>query len=62
MFGQATQSAAGFKRNKREWILPPTKLKENVDYTKQEFISKVSVHCSAMYLKFRPVKVCKRRT
>lgn len=43
---KATQTATGFKRKKREWILPPTKLKENVDYTKKEFISKVSMHCS----------------
>ncbi|KAK3542155.1 hypothetical protein QTP86_016442 [Hemibagrus guttatus] len=41
MFNKATQSAPGLKRKKREWILPPTKLRENVDYTKQEFISKI---------------------
>ncbi|KAI5619856.1 desmoglein-2 [Silurus asotus] len=34
-------TASGFKRKKREWILPPTKLKENVDYTRQEFIAKI---------------------
>ncbi|KAF4070847.1 hypothetical protein AMELA_G00278230 [Ameiurus melas] len=37
----ATKTATGFKRKKREWILPPTKLRENVDYTKQEFVSKI---------------------
>ncbi|XP_035271404.1 uncharacterized protein LOC118226145 [Anguilla anguilla] len=29
------------RRRKREWILPPTKLQENVDYTKREFIAKI---------------------
>lgn len=28
-------------RKKREWILPPAKIVENVDYTKREFIAKV---------------------
>lgn len=31
-------------RKKREWILPPAKLEENVDYTKKEFIAKVISH------------------
>lgn len=29
------------RRQKREWIIPPAKLTENVDYTKKEFIAKV---------------------
>ncbi|KAJ8279867.1 hypothetical protein COCON_G00069330 [Conger conger] len=29
------------QRRKREWILPPTKLVENVDYTKKEFVAKI---------------------
>jgi len=29
-------------RKKREWILPAKPLKENVDYTRKEFIAKVS--------------------
>jgi len=29
-------------RRKREWIIPPKPLKENVDYTKRDFIAKVS--------------------
>ncbi|XP_060773605.1 desmoglein-2.1-like isoform X4 [Neoarius graeffei] len=37
----ATQTVIGFMRKKREWLLPPTKLQENVDYTKQEFILKI---------------------
>ncbi|TSK58113.1 Desmoglein-2 [Bagarius yarrelli] len=41
MLNKATQTATGLRRQKREWILPPTKLKENVDYTKQEYISKI---------------------
>ncbi|XP_026062831.1 desmoglein-2-like protein isoform X3 [Carassius auratus] len=28
-------------RQKREWIIPPHKLKENVDYTNREFIAKI---------------------
>ncbi|KAK5869347.1 hypothetical protein PBY51_024072 [Eleginops maclovinus] len=28
-------------RKKREWILPPKPLKENVDYTRKEYISKI---------------------
>lgn len=51
MFNKATQSATGLKRKKREWILPPTKLRENVDYTKQEFISKVSLYCTVQSCK-----------
>lgn len=34
-------TAEGSRRKKREWILPATKLLENVDYTKQEFIAKI---------------------
>lgn len=29
-------------RKRREWILPPKPLKENVDYTHLEFVAKVS--------------------
>ncbi|XP_054646035.1 desmoglein-2.1-like [Dunckerocampus dactyliophorus] len=29
------------KRTRREWIIPPTKLLENVDYTGREFIAKI---------------------
>ncbi|KAM6962567.1 desmoglein-2.1-like [Aplochiton taeniatus] len=29
------------RRRKREWILPPSKLKENTDYTHREFIAKI---------------------
>ncbi|KAM3876234.1 desmoglein-2.1-like [Diretmus argenteus] len=29
------------RRQKREWIIPPAKLKENVDYTHKEFIAKI---------------------
>uniref|UniRef100_A0A8C7MK90 Cadherin-4 n=1 Tax=Oncorhynchus kisutch TaxID=8019 RepID=A0A8C7MK90_ONCKI len=29
------------RRQKREWIIPPKRLKENVDYTSQEYISKI---------------------
>ncbi|KAF4088862.1 hypothetical protein AMELA_G00059540 [Ameiurus melas] len=28
-------------RQKREWIIPPKKLMENIDYTKEEFIAKI---------------------
>ncbi|KAK2901439.1 hypothetical protein Q8A67_009554 [Cirrhinus molitorella] len=28
-------------RHKREWIVPPHRLRENVDYTKQEYIAKI---------------------
>ncbi|MCI4377104.1 hypothetical protein PGIGA_G00199730, partial [Pangasianodon gigas] len=28
-------------RQKREWIVPPNKLFENVDYTREEFIAKI---------------------
>ncbi|KAF5900439.1 desmoglein-2-like, partial [Clarias magur] len=38
---KVAQTAAGLKRKKREWILPPTKLRENVDYTKQTYIAKI---------------------
>lgn len=31
------------KRSKRDWVLPPTKLWENTDYTKKEFIAKVGL-------------------
>lgn len=31
------------KRQKREWIIPPKKLFENVDYTNEKFIAKVSI-------------------
>lgn len=37
-------SGVNVVRKRREWILPPKPLKENVDYTHEEFISKVS-HC-----------------
>lgn len=33
------------RRRKREWILPPAKLMENVDYTQKPYITKVSL-CS----------------
>uniref|UniRef100_A0AAZ3NMA9 Cadherin domain-containing protein n=1 Tax=Oncorhynchus tshawytscha TaxID=74940 RepID=A0AAZ3NMA9_ONCTS len=33
--------SAGLRRHKREWIIPPQKLDENVDYTKKEFIAKI---------------------
>lgn len=36
--------SAGLRRHKREWIIPPQKLDENVDYTKKEFIAKVMPH------------------
>uniref|UniRef100_A0A4W5NDA5 Cadherin domain-containing protein n=1 Tax=Hucho hucho TaxID=62062 RepID=A0A4W5NDA5_9TELE len=29
------------RRQKREWIIPPKRLKENVDYTRQEYIAKI---------------------
>lgn len=29
------------QRHKREWIVPPQILEENVDYTKQSFIARV---------------------
>ncbi|KAM9458364.1 desmoglein-2-like protein [Salvelinus alpinus] len=29
------------RRQKREWIIPPKRLKENVDYTSQEYIAKI---------------------
>uniref|UniRef100_A0A8C8DQW4 Si:ch73-74h11.1 n=1 Tax=Oryzias sinensis TaxID=183150 RepID=A0A8C8DQW4_9TELE len=29
------------KRSKRDWVLPPSKLWENTDYTKKEFIAKI---------------------
>ncbi|XP_041698183.1 desmoglein-2 [Coregonus clupeaformis] len=29
------------RRQKREWIIPPTRLKENVDYTSREYIAKI---------------------
>ncbi|XP_072529913.1 uncharacterized protein [Salminus brasiliensis] len=36
-----SQASEGYRRIKREWILPATKLTENVDYTKKEFIAKI---------------------
>ena len=35
-------SSAELRRQKREWIIPPQKLEENTDYTKKEFIAKVT--------------------
>lgn len=32
------------RRQKREWIVPPKKLYENVDYTRENYIAKVSVY------------------
>lgn len=31
-------------RQKRSWIIPPKKLFENVDYTQEDFIAKVSIY------------------
>lgn len=42
------RSSAGLRRQKREWIVPPQKLNENMDYTQKEYIAKVRlfmVHC-----------------
>ncbi|CAL9695833.1 unnamed protein product [Knipowitschia caucasica] len=36
-----SESAKPQKRKKREWIIPPSKLKENHDYTKKEYIAKI---------------------
>lgn len=36
------QHSVALHRQKREWIVPPQILDENVDYTKREFIAKVS--------------------
>uniref|UniRef100_A0AAY4CUL9 Cadherin domain-containing protein n=1 Tax=Denticeps clupeoides TaxID=299321 RepID=A0AAY4CUL9_9TELE len=33
--------SAGRGRKKRDWILPPARLMENVDYTKQEYVAKI---------------------
>ncbi|XP_076135361.1 desmoglein-2.1-like [Alosa pseudoharengus] len=33
--------ANSHRRHKREWIIAPTKLEENVDYTKREYIAKI---------------------
>lgn len=38
------------KRKKREWIIPPAKLKENTDYTKNEFIAKVRYHFIILFI------------
>ena len=38
------RSSAELRRQKREWIVPPQKLEENIDYTKREFIAKVIKH------------------
>jgi len=34
--------SAALHRQKREWIVPPQILEENIDYTKRDFIAKVS--------------------
>jgi len=36
------QHSAALHRQKREWIVPPQILEENIDYTKRDFIAKVS--------------------
>ncbi|KAF5900438.1 desmoglein-2-like, partial [Clarias magur] len=38
---KAEQSAVSLKRHRREWIVPPQILEENVDYTKQSFIARI---------------------
>ncbi|XP_016387750.1 cadherin-2-like [Sinocyclocheilus rhinocerous] len=35
------QHSVALHRQKREWIVPPQILEENVDYTKREFIAKI---------------------
>ncbi|XP_042603389.1 desmoglein-2.1 [Cyprinus carpio] len=35
------QNSVALHRQKREWIIPPQILEENVDYTKREFIAKI---------------------
>uniref|UniRef100_A0A8C1PAY0 Desmoglein 2 n=1 Tax=Cyprinus carpio TaxID=7962 RepID=A0A8C1PAY0_CYPCA len=35
------QNSVALHRQKREWIVPPQILEENVDYTKREFIAKI---------------------
>lgn len=40
---QASRANSRSNRRKREWILPPTRLYENVDYTKEEYVAKVSI-------------------
>ncbi|XP_076873107.1 desmoglein-2.1-like isoform X2 [Brachyhypopomus gauderio] len=48
-----TKIEKGMPRKKQEWILPASKLTENVDYTKKEFIAKI---ISDRYTENRPVK------
>lgn len=35
-------------RQKREWIIPPKQLFENEDYTREEFIAKVSIYAKVV--------------
>ncbi|XP_055077211.1 uncharacterized protein LOC117394136 isoform X3 [Periophthalmus magnuspinnatus] len=41
MLLMSSESAQSKKRKKREWIIPPSKLKENTDYTDKEYIAKI---------------------
>uniref|UniRef100_A0A8B9KST3 Si:ch73-74h11.1 n=1 Tax=Astyanax mexicanus TaxID=7994 RepID=A0A8B9KST3_ASTMX len=49
----ASKTIDGSRRKKREWILPPTKLAENVDYTKKPFVAKIR---SDKHLETTPVE------
>ncbi|TSK58111.1 Desmoglein-2 [Bagarius yarrelli] len=40
-FEAKADHSVSLRRNKREWIVPPQILEENVDYTKQLFIAKI---------------------
>uniref|UniRef100_A0A4W4DNE4 Cadherin domain-containing protein n=1 Tax=Electrophorus electricus TaxID=8005 RepID=A0A4W4DNE4_ELEEL len=50
---QVSKIWEGFQRKKREWIFPASKLIENVDYTKHEFIAKIN---SDRHTEDRPVE------
>uniref|UniRef100_A0A673NI35 Si:ch73-74h11.1 n=1 Tax=Sinocyclocheilus rhinocerous TaxID=307959 RepID=A0A673NI35_9TELE len=39
--GIASRANSRSNRRKREWILPPTRLYENTDYTKEEYVAKI---------------------
>lgn len=49
---KALRTAHGLKRKKRDWILPPTKLSENVDYRMKPFVAKVSTRHSITFTRF----------
>lgn len=52
-----TVHSGSLRRYKREWIVPPQILEENVDYTKQIYIARVRMHSLiCFYFLPRPLK------